>query len=320
MKDALNQILYPPIEPYKKEMLTVSELHTIYVEEAGNPNGKPVVFLHGGPGGGCADYHRRFFDPEIYRIVLFDQRGCGRSKPFAELRENTTWDLVGDLEKIRQNCGIEKWLVFGGSWGSTLGLAYAQAYPDRCTGLILRGIFTLRQQELDWFYKEGASRIFPEAWAGFVAPVKDESPENYISAYYKLLTSDDESTRIRAAKAWSIWEASTASLEHAADMIATWSGDLFAQAVARIECHYFINKGWLDTDNQLISNMAKIAHLPGVIVQGRYDVICPPETAWELHKAWPNSTLELVQIAGHAASEPEIAAKLREATDRFAHL
>lgn len=307
--------LYPPIDPYRQGYLQVSELHTIYYEEAGSETGIPVIFLHGGPGGGIDAIYRQYFDPQKWRIVIFDQRGCGKSTPHAELRENTTWDLVNDIEKIRHYLGIEKWVVFGGSWGSTLALAYSQTHPDSCLGLILRGIFLLRRKELLWFYQEGCSNIFPDAWAEYVKPIPPEERHDFLTAYYQRLTHPDPIIRLEAAKAWSIWEGSTSKLIPSELSIKRFGEERFAEAFARIECHYFVNKGFLKTDNQLIENVDKIRHLPGVIVQGRYDVVCPMISAWELHQAWPESQLIIVPDAGHSMTEPGIRSALVEITD-----
>ncbi|PSF36814.1 prolyl aminopeptidase [Aphanothece hegewaldii CCALA 016] len=309
--------LYPPINPYYQGYLQVSDLHTIYYEEAGNPTGKPVIFLHGGPGGGIDAIYRQYFDAQKWRIIIFDQRGCGKSTPYAELQENTTWDLVNDLEKIRHHLGITKWVVFGGSWGSTLALAYSQTYPDSCLGLILRGIFLLRRKELLWFYQEGCSNIFPDAWAEYIKPIPQEERHDFLSAYYKRLTSPDPFIRLEAAKAWSIWEGSTSKLLPSDQTIKRFGENRFAEAFARIECHYFVNKGFLKTDNQLIENVEKIRHLPCIIVQGRYDVVCPMVSAWELHQAWPESILIIVPDAGHSMTEPGITSALIEVTDQW---
>lgn len=310
--------LYLPIAPYNSGFLPVSSLHTLYYEESGNPEGKPVVFLHGGPGGGTIPLYRQFFDPQKFRIVLFDQRGCGQSTPHAELRENTTWDLVADIEKLRSHLGIDRWLVFGGSWGSTLALAYSQTHPERCTGLILRGIFTLRPKEIHWFYQEGASYIFPDAWERYLAPIPPEDRHDLVTAYYKRLTSPDRTIRIEAARAWSIWEASTSKLVQDPELIEKFGADDFAAAFARIECHYFVNKGFFDPVDQLLQNVDRMRSIPGVIVQGRYDVVCPATTAWELHRAWPEAEFIIVPEAGHSATEPGIVHHLVEACDRFA--
>lgn len=309
--------LYPVIEPNKTLRLKVDETHELYVEESGNPSGKPVVFVHGGPGGGTDAKHRQFFDPKHYRIVLFDQRGCGKSTPFASLERNTTWDLVADMERIRALLGIEAWQVFGGSWGSTLALAYAQKHPTRVTELVLRGIFLLRKREIDWFYQDGASHIFPDAWEGFLAPIPEHERGDLLNAYYRRLTSADEATRLAAAKAWSIWEGSTSNLYANPELVARTGTDEFALPFARIECHYFVNKGFFDTDDQLLTDVPKIKHIPAVIVQGRYDVVCPAESAWALHRAWPEADLKIVPDAGHAAMEPGIVHELVSATDRF---
>ncbi len=309
--------LYPEIEPYHTEMLPVSSIHTVYVEQSGNPEGRPVVFLHGGPGGGTAPKYRRFFDPKKWRIILFDQRGCGKSTPFADLRENTTWDLVSDMEKIREHLGIETWAVFGGSWGSTLSLSYAVTHPEKVTALFLRGIFMLRKKEIHWFYQEGASRIYPDAWEKYIEPIPEEERDDFIQAFYKRLTSDDEAIRIEAAKAWSVWEASTSKLVQDQELMEAFGGDSFAQAFARIECHYFTNKGFFTEENFLLNNIDKIRHIPAIIVQGRYDVVCPAESAWELHRAWPEAEFQLIQTAGHSLGEEGITKVLVEATDRF---
>ncbi|GAB4529558.1 MAG: prolyl aminopeptidase [Pleurocapsa sp.] len=312
--------LYPPIEPYDQGRLKVSDLHTIHYEQSGNPQGKPVIFLHGGPGGGIAPMYRQYFDPEKWRVIIFDQRGCGQSTPYAELRENTTWDLVEDIEKIRNHLGIDKWVVFGGSWGSTLSLAYSQTHPDRCKGLILRGIFMLRRQEIRWFYQEGASNIYPDAWQEYLKPIPPEERHDLLQAYYQRLTSEDRNIRLEAARAWSVWEASTSKLIPSVASQQRFGEAQFAEAFARIECHYFVNKGFLKTENQLLENVDRIRHLPGVIVQGRYDVVCPMITAWELHQAWQEAEFIVVPDAGHSVSEPGIKTALIEASDRFADL
>jgi proline iminopeptidase len=298
--------LYPPIKPYSQGKLKVSELHTIYYEESGNPQGKPVVFLHGGPGGGIVPMYRQYFDPQ--------------STPYAELRENTTWDLVSDIEKLRQHLNVEKWVVFGGSWGSTLALAYSQTHPDRCKGLILRGIFMLRPSEIHWFYQEGASNIYPDAWQEYLKPIPPEEQDDLISAFYQRLTSSDAQVRLEAARAWSVWEASTSKLIPSPASKASFGRAEFAEAFARIECHYFVNQGFLNHENQLLDNVDRIRHLPGVIVQGRYDVVCPMITAWKLHQAWQEAEFIVVADAGHSVSEPGIRDALLEASDRFAAL
>lgn len=309
---------YPPIEPYRTQRLRVSALHELHVEECGNPHGIPALFVHGGPGGGCEPWHRQFFDPARYRIVLFDQRGCGRSTPHAELRENGTWELVADMERIRERLGIERWLVFGGSWGSTLALAYAQAHPERVRQLVLRGIFLLRRREIEWFYQEGASWLYPDAWEHFLAPIPEAERGDLLGAYHRRLTHDDPAIRRQAARAWSIWEGSTSKLIPSTDLVSRFGEDRFAEAFARIECHYFVNRGFFETDNWLIENVGRIRHVPAVIVQGRYDVVCPLRSAWDLHRAWPEAEFRVVADAGHAASEPGILRHLIEATDRFA--
>ena len=312
--------LYPPIEPYNHGKLKVSELHTIHYEESGNPNGKPVIFLHGGPGGGIAPMYRQYFDPEQWRVVIFDQRGCGQSTPYAELQENTTWDLVADIEKLRQKLGIDRWMVFGGSWGSTLSLAYAQTHPDRCKGLILRGIFMLRPSEIRWFYQEGANHIYPDAWQEYLKPIPIEERHDLLSAYHKRLTSEDRQVRLEAARAWAVWEASTSKLIPSKASKLRFGQAEFAEAFARIECHYFVNKGFFKRENQLIENVDRISHLPGVIVQGRYDVVCPMISAWELHRVWQSAEFIVIEDAGHSVSEPGIKDALIEASDRFAAL
>jgi proline iminopeptidase len=309
--------LYPPIEPYRTGTLRVSAVHELYYEESGNPRGKPVVFLHGGPGFGTEPGHRRFFDPAAYRIVLFDQRGCGKSTPHASLVDNTTWDLVSDIEKLRAHLGIERWQVFGGSWGSTLALAYAETHPARVTELVLRGIFLIRKSEIDWFYQRGASALYPDAWEKYLEPIPEDERADLLHAFYRRLTHEDAGVRVRAAKAWSIWEGSTSCLHPNLALIAKTAGDEFAIAFARIECHYFVHSAWIDEERDLLRNVGKIRHIPGVIVQGRYDVVCPMETAWALHRAWPEADLRVVQDAGHSANEPGNVHELVEATDRF---
>jgi proline iminopeptidase len=311
---------YPPIKPYDSGFMRVSEVHELYYEQSGNPNGKPVVFLHGGPGGGTDPKMRQFFDPARYRIVLFDQRGCGRSRPHANLVDNTTWHLVADIEQLRVKLGIEKWQVFGGSWGSTLALAYAEKHPERVTELVLRGIFLLRRSELVWFYQDplGAGSIYPDFWEHYIAPLSEEERKDCMAAYYKRLTSDDRTTLIAAARAWSIWEGALSYLHQNADLVKRSSDAEFAAAFARIECHYFVNGGFLEHENQLLTDATRIRHIPGVIVQGRYDVVCPVRSAWDLKKAWPEADLRIVPDAGHSAFEPGITRELILATDRFA--
>jgi proline iminopeptidase len=312
--------LYPPIDPYNTGMLSVDGGHNLYYEECGNPDGQPVVFVHGGPGGGCSENDRRFFNPDVYRIVLFDQRGCGRSTPFASLENNTTWHLVDDIDTLREHLQIQRWVVFGGSWGSCLALAYAQTFKERVKGLILRGIFTLRDEELYWFYQHGAHMLFPDAWDGYLAPVDPLDRSNMIAAYYNLLTGDDESAMYNAARAWTTWEMSTARLLMDPDYIAKGAEDKFALAFARIECHYFFNSGFFENDGFLIDNAKDLEGIPGVIVQGRYDVVCPMKTAWDLHQRWGSSELIVVPDAGHSTKEPGVASELVKACDRFAAL
>ena len=312
--------LYPTIEPYNEGKLKVSDLHTIHYEQSGNPQGKPVVFLHGGPGGGISPMYRQYFAPQLWRIIIFDQRGCGQSTPYAELKENTTWDLVSDIEKLRQHLGIDRWVVFGGSWGSTLALAYSQTHPERCKGLILRGIFMLRPSEIRWFYQEGANNIYPDAWQEYLKPIPVEERDDLLSAYYRRLTSEDRQVRLEAARAWSVWEASTSKLIPSAISKERFGMAAFAEAFARIECHYFVNRGFIERENQLLANIDRIRSLPGIIVQGRYDVVCPMITAWELHQAWPEAELNVIADAGHSVSEPGIKNALIEASDRFAAL
>jgi proline iminopeptidase len=312
--------LFPPSRPYHSGYIQVSKLHKIHFEEHGNPRGKPLVFLHGGPGGGIDKIHPRYFDPKKWRIVLFDQRGCGKSKPFSELRENTIWDLVADIEKLRRHLGLDRWVVTGGSWGSTLSLAYAQTHPARCKALVLRGIFLLRQSELRWFYQEGACHIFPDAWEQYLAPIPPRERSNMMMAYYKRLTGRSRRVRMQAARAWSIWEASTSKLYLDPALIKKFGSGKFADAFARIEAHYFVNRAFLRRDDQLLRDVHKIRHIPGVIVQGRYDVVCPIRSAWDLHRAWPEAKLVVVPDAGHSMSEPGIRSALIEETARFARL
>ena len=312
--------LYPPIEPYEQGRLRVSPVHELYYEQCGNPDGLPVVFLHGGPGGGTTPDYRRFFDPTTYHIVLFDQRGSGQSTPHASLEENTTWHLVSDIERLREHLGVGSWVVFGGSWGSTLALAYAQTHPERARALVLRGIFLCRPKEIQWFYQEGASAIFPDVWEQYVAVIPEAERGDMVGAYHRRLTSDDEAVRLEAARAWSVWEGSTSKLFLDPDFIQRFGDPEFALAFARIECHYFMNDAFFETDNYLIENVDKIRGVPAVIVQGRYDVVCPMMSAWELHRAWPEAELKVVPDAGHSALEPGITGALVEATDRFRNL
>lgn len=313
----LSKTLYPPIEPFKTGMLDTGEGHTLYWELCGNPNGKPAVFLHGGPGSGCTADHRRLFDPQKYCVLLFDQRGCGRSTPHANLEHNTTWHLVADIERLRSLLGVAQWLVFGGSWGSTLALAYAQTHPQAVSALVVRGIFTLRQAELNWYYQEGASWLFPDLWEAFLAPIPLEERGDLMTAYRKRLVGADPVAQLAAAKAWSVWEGQTIRLLPDAANAAKHAADHFALAFARIENHFFVHAGWLE-EGQLIRDAHKLAGIPGAIVQGRYDVATPAKTAWDLQRAWPDAEFHIVNGAGHAFNEPGILAQLLNATDRFA--
>ena len=310
--------LFPPIEPFNSGFMERDD-HQIYYEQCGNPNGKPAVFLHGGPGGGGSTTVRRFFDPKKYHIVIFDQRGCGRSKPHGCLEKNTTWDLVEDIETLKKILGFKKWLVFGGSWGSTLSLAYSQTYPTSVSEMVLRGIFMLRKKELDWFYQEGASNIFPEAWEKFLEPIDENQRDDLMSAYHKIFKSDNEEKKLAAAIAWSRWEGSTSSLSYNPDMADSFSNPHFALAFALIENHYFVNKGFLEHENQLIeSGIDIIRNIPTTIVQGRYDIVCPMTTAWELSKNWPEAKLIVAPSSGHTAFEKEITHELIKATNGYA--
>ena len=309
--------LYPEIEAHDSGFLPVDGRHRIYYEQCGNPQGKPVVILHGGPGAGCSAKMRRFHDPSRYRIVLFDQRGSGRSTPHADLVDNTTWDLVADIEALREHLGITRWQVFGGSWGSTLALAYAQAHPSRVTELVLRGIFMLRRWELEWFYQQGASRLFPDAWSHYLEAIPDVERGDLISAYHRRLTSSYEATRLAAARAWSVWEASTSLLIPDEAFIDGHKDAHFALSFARIESHYFVHGGFFDVEDQLLRDAHRLKGIPGVIVHGRYDVVCPIQSAWDLHRAWPDSKLVISPTSGHSAFEVENASALIEATDGF---
>jgi proline iminopeptidase len=320
-ESSIMRTLYPPIEPYESGFLPVGNGDEVYWETCGNPAGKPVVMLHGGPGGGCTPGHRRQFDPEAYRIILFDQRNCGRSRPHASdpdvsLADNTTWNLVADLELLRERLGVDRWQVFGGSWGSALALAYAQTHPDRVTELVLRGIFTLRPFELYWFYQEGASLVFPDLWESFVAPIPEDERDDLIPAFHARLNDSDPAVRLPAARAWSVWEGSTLRLLPDPSMVAEHDEADYAVSFARIENHYFINEGFFE-DGQLIRDVDKIRHIPCVIVQGRYDMCTPMATAWDLHRAWPEADFRVVDDAGHAYVEPGIVHELVSATDRF---
>ena len=309
--------LFPEIECYQSGFIKVNEEHNIYYEQSGNPNGKPVIFLHGGPGGGTSPKVRRYWDPSAYRIILFDQRGCGKSTPFASLNNNTTWDLVEDIEKIRKHLKIDKWQVFGGSWGSTLALSYAVKHPEKITELVLRGIFTLREKELLWFYQEGTSFLYPDVWEPYLNFIPAAERSNMMAAYYKRLTSSDEVLRNQAAKIWSIWEGSTSRLYMDEELIKKSGEDEFALAFARIECHYFVNKGFYEYDGYLIDQVNKYRNIPATIVQGRYDVVCPMISAWDLHKKWPEAELKIVQDAGHSAYEPGTTHELIQATEKY---
>lgn len=310
--------LYPEIQPYATHRLQVEAPHELYVEECGNPAGIPVVFLHGGPGAGFQPWNRRFFDPERYRIVLFDQRGSGRSTPHASLEGNTTQALVADIERLREFLQIEQWLVFGGSWGSTLGLAYAEAHPQRVSGLILRGIFLCREQDLRWFYQDGASHIFPDAWEEYERVIPAAERHDYITAFYKRLTGSDEVARMAAAKAWSIWEGMCSTLRPNSNVVDHFADPHTALSLARIECHYFVNNTFI-RPNQLLDEAHKLRDIPGVIVHGRYDMVCPLDNAFALHKVWPQAELKIIRDAGHSAAEPGIVDALVKATDDFAH-
>jgi len=314
------EVLYPLFKPYRTGYLSVTGNHRIYFEESVNPKGKPAVFLHGGPGGGTEPKMRRFFNPAKYRLVLFDQRGSGRSRPHASLVDNTTWHLVADIEALRSYLAIDRWLVFGGSWGSTLALAYAQTHPKRVTELVLRGIFLVRRSEIDWFYQnpEGAGSLYPDLWEQYVAPIPKAERRDMVRAYYKRLTSHNKETRLRAARAWSTWEGATSYLQANRGYLAKFKRGDYVNAFARIECHYFINRGFFQRDGQLLHNAGRIRRIPGVIVQGRYDVVCPMRSAWDLHNAWPEAELRVVADAGHSAFEHGTAVELVRATDRYA--
>ena len=316
----IRRTLYPSLEPYDHGFLEVGDGHTVYFEQCGNPDGKPAIFVHGGPGGGGDVGARRFFDPTGYRIVVFDQRGAGRSRPEASLSDNTTWHLVADMERLRERLGIGQWLVFGGSWGSTLSLAYAQRHPAAVSELVLRGIFLLRKKEVDWFYQSGASEIYPDEWVHFVEPIPSEERHDLLSAYHRRVTSDDRETRLTAARAWSIWEGSTSFLTPDAKRTKQFGTPEFALALARIETHYFTNRGFFASEDELLNGVDLIRHIPAVIVQGRYDVVCPMTTAWELASRWPEAELRVVGDAGHSAYEPGITHELVSATDAFLHV
>jgi len=316
----IDKILYPDIKPYNEFKLKVSDLHTLHVEESGNRTGKPVIFLHGGPGGGIEPIYRRYFNPKKWRIIIFDQRGCGQSTPHAELKENTTWDLVEDIEKIREYLKIDKWVVFGGSWGSTLAMTYGITYPQVCKGLILRGIFMLRKKEINWFYQEGASYIFPDEWEKYLEPIPKEEHHNLLSAYYKRLTSNDSLIRYKAANAWSFWEASTSKLIQNNKSLHHFSDQKIAEAFARIESHYFVNNGFFKTDAWILENIKRISKIPIAIIHGRYDIVCPITSAWELHKEIPEASFHIIKDAGHSMTEYGIAEKLIEYTNMYSRL
>jgi len=312
------QILYPEIKPFKHQLFEVEQPHQLYLEQCGEPDGIPVVVLHGGPGGGCDSVHRRYFNPQKYHIILFDQRGAGQSKPHADLTNNNTEALLNDMEAIRKHLGLEQWMLFGGSWGSTLALAYAQKYPDRVTGLLLRGIFLGRKKDINWLYKEGACHIYSDYWEDFISPVPVDQRDDIVGAYYKLLTGEDEIARMSAAKAWSIWEGRIATLQGSHRIIEHFSSPHLALSLARIESHFFVNKTFLK-DDQLLKNAHKLKKIPGIIVHGRYDMICPLGNAWSLNKVWPQSELQIIRDAGHSASEPGIIDALIRATKTMAN-
>ena len=312
------QTLFPPIEPYQTHTIPVSKEHRLYVEECGRADGLPVVFLHGGPGAGCERYHRQFFDPDVYRIVLFDQRGTGRSTPHAVLDGNTTQHLVADIETVRTTLGIDQWVVFGGSWGSTLGLVYAETHPERVLGLILRGIFLCRPRDIHWFYQEGASFLLPDHWEDYRDIVPESEQDDMVSGYYRRLTGDDEVACMAAARAWSLWEGRASTLLPKADVVDHFVNPHTALSLARIECHYFMHNSFLEP-GQILNDAPRLQDIPGVIVHGRYDVVCPLEQAWALHQAWPRSRLQIIQDAGHSATEPGIVDALVTATRQFAN-
>ena len=309
--------LYPEIKPFARHNLAVDDTHTLYIDESGNKDGIPVLFIHGGPGSGCGKYDRRYFDPQKYRIILFDQRGAGRSTPHAELTDNNSQALVSDIEKIREHLNIEKWVLFGGSWGSTLALLYAESFPERVSGMILRGIFLCRKHELQWFYQEGADKIFPDYWEDFLQPIPENERGNMISAYYKRLTGDNELAKMGAAKAWSIWEGRCATLRPHPDVVKSYTDPHRATSLARIEAHYFMNDAFLEP-NQLLNDAPKLEGIPGIIIHGRYDIVCPLDSAHALHKAWPGSELHIIRDAGHSALEPSITDALVKATNEIA--
>ena len=316
--DAGRSRLHPPVDPFDHFRLPVSPLHTLYVEQVGRPGGRPVIVLHGGPGGGCSPAMRRFFNPDVFRAVLFDQRGCGRSRPVASVEDNTTWALIEDIELIRRHLGIDRWIVFGGSWGATLSLLYAQTHPERVEALVLRGVFLLRRREIDWFYNGGAAHFWPELWERFCAPIPVAERGDMVSAYHRRLMGPDMDEQIRCARAWSRWEGATAAFRPDPGRLQSFENDSHARAFARIENHYFHNGGFLQHDNQILRDAGRLMDIPGVIVQGRYDMVCPPISAYELHQAWPNSRLRMIEDAGHALSEPGVSAALVEEMDALA--
>ncbi|KAK2149803.1 hypothetical protein LSH36_436g05014 [Paralvinella palmiformis] len=309
--------LYPEIEPFDSGHLPVSDLHQVYYEQCGNPKGNPVIFLHEGPGGGCDANIRRFFDPNAYRIVVMDQRGAGKSTPPAELKDNTTWHLVSDIEKLREHLDISKWVVFGGSWGSALSLAYSEQHPDRVKALVLRGIFTLRRKEIEWYYQYGASVLFPDKFEEYIKPIPTVERHDLVSAYYRYLTSADKAKQLECAKAWSNWEMATSRLHEDPQLLNKTESDIWSLQFARIECHYFVHGGFFESDSQLLDNVNKIRHIPATIIQGRYDVVCPMMTAWELHKRWPEAEFHVITDAGHSAKEDGIRTELLNATDKY---
>ncbi len=310
------QYLYPPIDPFDQQIVDMGDGHRIYVEQCGNPDGIPVLVLHGGPGGGCSPAMRRYFDPQVFRVILFDQRGCGRSRPHASVENNTTWHLVADIERLRKLFDVEKWIVFGGSWGATLALIYAQAHPDNVCRLVVRSVFLMTQAELDWFYGGGVARFWPEQWAKFISLLPEDEQSDVIRAYNKRLFSGDHATEVLYARAWSKWENALASI-HNSGATGESPGE-YARAFSRLENHYFINAGFLETNGQILQQMGRIAHIPGHIIQGRYDMICPPESAWKLAELWPSAELKMVRHAGHALSEPGISAELVRIMNRVA--
>lgn len=311
--------LFPEIKPYQRHELAVDDIHTLYLEESGEPNGIPILFVHGGPGAGCGKYDRRFFDPQKYRIILFDQRGSGRSTPHADLRNNSTQELISDIEKIRAHLKIDKWAIFGGSWGATLSLLYAQTYPETVSGLILRGVFLCRQKDIDWLYQEGASRIFPDYWKDYLQVIPQDERDQLMDAYYRRLTGDNELAKMAAAKAWSLWEGRCATLRPHQDVIDKYSKPHLALSLARIEAHYFVNSGFI-SENQILDDAHKLANIPGTIVHGRYDTVCPLDNAYDLQRAWPDSELHIIRDAGHSALEPSISDALVKATNELAEL